>query len=168
MHRQRSVKLALARPCSLRLGGRRPTDPLLARIAYSLRIKAMIVNDGKLKLLDSQATYLSGLVWGLFTNNVTILATTTFAALTEAAWTGYARATVGAVGASSIVSGKATAQPTSQPSFGNGSGSTQTFFGWFLYDASAGKLIAAVNLGSTTLANGGTFPLATVFTDDEA
>jgi hypothetical protein len=128
----------------------------------------MIVNDGKLKLLDTQATYLAGLVWGLFTSNTTISATTAWAALTEAAWSGYARVTVGTVGASTIVAGKAVSQPTAQPSFGNSSGSTQTFFGWFLYDPSASKLIAAVNLGSTTIANGATFPLSTAFTDDEA
>jgi hypothetical protein len=128
----------------------------------------VIVNDGKLKLLDSQASYLAGLAWGLFTNNVTILSTTTFAALTEAAWTGYARVTVGTMSASTIVAGKAAAQPVSQPSFGNTSGSTQTFFGWFLYDASNNKLVAAVNLGSTTLSSGATYPLSAVITDDEA
>jgi hypothetical protein len=151
--------------------GPRTADPLLDWAFRVHRFKwreGMIVNDGKLKLLDSQDTYLAGLKWGLFATNVTILATTVFGDLTEAAWTGYARVTVGTVPASTIVAGKATTQPNTQPSFGNSSGSTQTFFGWFLLDATATKLVAAVNLGSTTLASGATYPLAAVFTDDEA
>jgi hypothetical protein len=128
----------------------------------------MIVNDGKLELLTSQATYISGLQWGLFTNNVTIVSTTVFAALTEAGWTGYARVTVGSLSAAAIVAGKAAAQPNTQPSFGNSSGSSQTFFGWFLVNPSTGKLVAAANIGSTVLASGATFPASTVFTDDEA
>lgn len=127
----------------------------------------MIVNDGKVQLLNAQLSYLSGLVWGLFTSNTTITDTTTFSSLTEAAWTGYSRVTAGTWQTPTIVSNKATSQPNTYPSFGNTSGSNQTFYGWFLYDSSAGKLIAAVNLGSTTLASGGTFPLPPVITDND-
>jgi hypothetical protein len=130
--------------------------------------EGMIVNDGKLQLLTSEYTYLSGLVWGLFTNNATIAPTTTFSALTEAGWAGYARVPVGTLQAAAISSNKAVTQPNVQPTFGNSSGSTQTFFGWFLYDPVAGKLIAAANIGSTSLASGASFPLATVLTDDTA
>jgi hypothetical protein len=124
----------------------------------------MIVNNGKTLLLTQELTYLSGLYWGLFTNNATITDTTTWSALTEAAWTGYARVAVGTCQTPTIVANKAVTQPNSYPSFGNTSGSTQTFYGWFLYDATAGELVAAVNIGSTSIANGATYPLVPTLT----
>jgi hypothetical protein len=128
----------------------------------------MIVNDGKVLLLDSQRTYLSALYWGLFTSNTTILAATVWSDLTEAVWTGYARVVAGTWGAPTIVSNVAVSTPTAQPTFTNTSGSSQNFYGWFLYDSSAGKLVAAVNVGLTALPNGASYPLAGSITDNQA
>lgn len=126
----------------------------------------MIVNTGAIKLLDSQASYLAGLSWALFTNNPTITNATVWADLTEASWTGYARVTVGTMGAAAIVSGRAQAAPVAQPSFTNTSGSAQSFFGWALIDAAAGPvLIAALNIGNTTLPDGLTYALNAAITD---
>jgi hypothetical protein len=128
----------------------------------------MIVDTGKKALLDLQATGLSVYKWRLFTNNFTIAAGTTVGSLTEAAWTGYNPAVVGTVNAATTSGGVATSTPATNPTFSNTSGSSQTFFGWFLTDATGATLIAAVNLGSQTIANGGTFPLAPSFTDNQA
>lgn len=127
----------------------------------------MIVNDGKLKLLTQQLTYIAGLSWGLFTNNQTISDTTVLGDLTAAAWTGYAAVTVGTMAAATIVANKAVSLPNASPAFGNSSGSTQTFYGWYLYDSGASKLIAAQNIGSTTISNGATYPLSAAFSDND-
>lgn len=127
----------------------------------------MIVNNGKLKLLTAQLTYLAGLKWGLFTNNQTIIASTTFANLTEATWAGYAQVTAGTWGAAALVAGKAVTQPSAFPSFGNTSGSSQSFYGWFLLDPADTSLVAAVNVGLTSIAAGGNYPLVPSVTDDQ-
>jgi hypothetical protein len=128
----------------------------------------VIVNDGKLLLLDAQRTYLTNLYWGLFTTNTAIVNTTVFADFTEAAWSGYARVVAGSWQAPTLIANKAVTLPNSFPAFGNSSGSPQNFYGWFLYDNSASKLIAAVNIGLTVLPDGATFPLAPSVTDDQA
>jgi hypothetical protein len=128
----------------------------------------MIVNSGKSVLLGSQTGYISGLVWGLFSNNLLISSATVFANIVEAAWTGYSRLTVGTLQAIQIISDKATTQPSVQPTFLNSSTGTQTFYGWFLLDASSNTLIAAQNLGQQSLPAGAAYPLAGVFTDDTA
>ncbi len=128
----------------------------------------MIVNDGKLLLLDSQRTYLAGLYWGLFTNNFTIANATVLANLTAAAWTGYAAVLAGTFGAPTLVSNVAVTVPSAQPIFTNTSGSSQTFYGWYLYDTAATKLVAAVNVGLTTLPNGASYPLSASITDNQA
>jgi len=128
----------------------------------------MIVNSGKTKLLDAQNTYWAGVLWALFTNNVAVSSVTVWTDLVEAAWSGYARVAVGSLLPSVIVSGKASAQPVAQPAFGNSSGSTQNFYGWALVDPSGPTLIAAVNVGATSIITGSTFPISAVFTDDQA
>jgi hypothetical protein len=126
----------------------------------------MIVDTGAIKLLDSQASYLAGLAWALFTSNTTITNATVWTDLTEAAWTGYSRATVGTMGGSSIVGGRAQAAPVTQPVFNNGSGSPQTFFGWALIDPASGPtLIAATNIGSTVIPAGLNYALNAAITD---
>jgi hypothetical protein len=127
----------------------------------------VIVNTGKIKLLNQKLAYLAGLSWGLFTNNVTILNTTLWTGLTEATWGGYARVVAGTWGAPSIVSGKAVSQPNAFPSFGNTSGINQQFFGWFLLDSADNTLVAAVNVGVTTLLPGGNYPLVPSMTEDQ-
>jgi hypothetical protein len=127
----------------------------------------MIVNSGKLKLLTQELTYLSGLVWGLFTNNITILNTNVWTDLVEASWAGYARVTAGTWGTPTLVGGKAVTQPNTFPSFTNSSGVNQQFYGWFLLDSATNTLIAAVNVGVTTLINGGNYPLVPSKTLDQ-
>lgn len=126
----------------------------------------MIVNTGAIKLLDGQASYLAGLAWALVTSNTTITTATVWTDLTEASWTGYSRATVGTMGGASIVGGRAQAAPVVQPIFNNSSGSAQTFFCWALIDPASGPtLIAAVNIGSTTIPDGLNYALNAAITD---
>lgn len=125
----------------------------------------MIVNEGILQLLDEQDTYLSSLVFGLFVSNTTISATTVIGDLTLASWSGYSNAAVGSLYPSTIVGPRAQTSPVSQPVFTNGSGSPVTFYGWFLYDPTASKLVAAVNLGLRTIPAGETYALVATFTD---
>lgn len=123
----------------------------------------MYVDDGRVLMLTSELGYIAGLKWGLFTTNVADAETNNLASYTEAAWSGYARVTVGPMQAASLVAGRAVSQPVTNPSFGNTSGVNQQFYGWLLIDASANKLVAAVNLGIQNIANGATYPLAPVF-----
>jgi hypothetical protein len=128
----------------------------------------MIVDTGALALLTAQATYLASLAWALFTSNTTITTATVWGDLTEAGWAGYARQTVSTMGTATIVGGRAQASPISQPVFGNTSGSPQTFFGWALIDTTTGPtLIAAVNLGSTTIPAGLNYSLNAAITDKQ-
>jgi len=128
----------------------------------------VIVNDGKLQLLGFEIPSLETCYWGLFVNNWTVTSATVLADLTEAAWTGYAQVLVGTLAAPSLVSNVAVTTPVTNPTFVNSSGVSQGFYGWFLVDPSQSILIAAVNLGSSTIPNGGIFPLAPSITDNQA
>lgn len=127
----------------------------------------MYVDDGRKLMLTNELAYIAGLQWGLFTNNIPDAETNNLASYVEAAWAGYARVTVGTMQAVSLAAGRGVSQPVTGPSFGNSSGVAQNFFGWLLIDAAAGKLVAAVNLGSQMILNGATFPLAPVFSNTD-
>ncbi len=119
-----------------------------------------LVNGGKTALLDAQASTVAGYYWALFTSNTTITDATVLSDLTEAAWTGYARQLVGSLNVSAISGGRAVATPVANPTFSNGSGGSQTFYVWGLVSASmSGVLLAADNLGVSTIPGGGTFTL---------
>lgn len=127
----------------------------------------MIVNGGKTFLLDLQETGLASCYWALFTSNTTITSATVRTDLTEAGWTSYARQPVSSYGASAIVGGRASVVPTF-PVFSNGSGSPVTFYVWGLVTlSSGGVLVAAENIGATSIAAGGSFALAPTFTDTQ-
>lgn len=127
----------------------------------------MLVDDGVIQLLNAQITYIGGLYYGLFTTNLTIAHNTVLSTVTavEAAWTGYARQQVSSWPTPTIVSGVASMAGNTLLTFNNTSGSTQTFYGWFAVDTSSGKLIAALNIGATTIPNGGTYSFAPTWTD---
>jgi hypothetical protein len=127
----------------------------------------MIVNTGLITLLNSQVTYLNGLTWGLFTNNFTIAAGTVLANLTAGAWAGYAAVSGLTWSVPTIIAGKAVNSASPNPTFGNSSGSTVTFYGWYCYDG-ASQLVAAVNIGATTLANGANYVLTPTLSDATA
>jgi len=124
----------------------------------------MIVNTGAIALLNAQNAFLTSLIWGLFTNNFTITLTTVKTDLTAAAWTGYAVVSSLTFSTPVIVASKAVSYGTPNPMFGNSSGSSQTFYGWYCY-TSGGDLVAAVNIGITSLANGGTYVLTPTLSD---
>lgn len=127
----------------------------------------MIVDTGVSKLLGAQLSYLSTLYWALFTSNTTILNTTQFTDLTEAAWTGYARVLSGAWGNPTAALPRQQTVPNALPVFTNGTGSAVNFSGWALIDVSTGPptLIAAVNTGQLTIPAGQNFVLAPAVTD---
>jgi hypothetical protein len=128
----------------------------------------MIVNEGKIQLLNAQRVFLGTLDWGLFTNNVVILSTTVFADLVLAGWGGYSSVGAGAWGTPNIIANKAVSVDTVVPVFGNTSGAPQTFYGWLLYDPVAAKIVAAVNIGATVIPDGGSYPLSATISDDQA
>jgi hypothetical protein len=127
----------------------------------------MIVNTGLLQLLTAQVTYLNSLYWGLFTNNVSITASTVWSNLTVAAWTGFAEVNALNWSTPSIVAGVAVNSGLPNPSFGNSSGSTQTFYGWYARDTS-NILVACVNLTAQSLVNGGFYTITPSLSDAEA
>lgn len=127
----------------------------------------MIVDTGKTRLLDSQNTYLSSLSWALFTNNFTIANTTVWTDLVEAAWAGYGRAPATGWTAATIVGTRAQVRDTTIPVFANTSGGAQTFYGWALIDTAGPYLIAAENIGGTTIPDADIYALAPAITDTQ-
>ena len=127
----------------------------------------MIVNQGLVTKLNSERTYLATLIWHLFTNNHTVAASDTTGSYTEAAWTGYASVTSLTWGVPTIVGAVALSTGSPNPSFGNSSGSSQTFYGWYATDP-GGQLVAAVNIGLTTITNGGAYVITPSTTLAEA
>lgn len=129
----------------------------------------MIVDEGKIPLLDSQRTYLSTLTWILFTNNFTIAASTNLMNLTEAAWSGYARVTATTWTAPTVPTpgGAAVTNNSTLANFANSSGATVNFYGWALVDYTLGKLIAAVNIGLQSIPDASNYILAPSVTDNQ-
>lgn len=127
----------------------------------------MIVDEGKITLLEEQVPALETYEWGLFTNNYTVVDSTVLSDLTEAAWSGYSRVTVGTLGAVTIVATRAQTIPNILPVFTNGSGSPVVIYGWFLVRPSDSKLIAAETVGSTTIPAGQTYGLAGAISDTQ-
>jgi hypothetical protein len=127
----------------------------------------MIVDAGVAKLLASELSYLSTLTWALFTSNTTILNTTLFTDLTEAAWTGYARVASSGWGNPTAALPRQQTVPNTMPVFNNTSAAPVTFQGWALIDTSTGPptLIAAVNTGPLVIPPGQSFVLAPAVTD---
>lgn len=128
----------------------------------------MIVNTGKLQLLDAQRPFLGFCYWGLFTNNLAIAAGTILANLTPAAWAGYVLVNGITWSVPAIVAAKAVTSGSPNVIFGNSSGALQSFYGWYVIDVSQTYLIAAVNIGLTTIANGANYVLTPTVSDDQA
>ncbi len=118
---------------------------------------ALIPDEGKIQLLESQYTFLQACKWGLFVTDLTITVATAYAdvAAVEATWTGYARVTVGTLNAAAIVGSRASTNPVTAPTFSNGDVSSKTYYGWFLCNSAGTKLVDAINLGTQTLLVGG-------------
>jgi len=131
----------------------------------------MIVDQGKVPLLDAQASYLAGCYWALVAGNITPNYADVWAAFVanEAAWGGYGRQLVGTMNAAALASsnGKAVAGPVTLPTFLNTTGSPQTFFMWALIDAGASKLIAWTNIGATVIPAGSNYVLNPLVTDTQ-
>ena len=119
----------------------------------------MIVNDGKLYLLELQVPDLETCFFGLFTNNFTITLSTSLSDLTEAAWSGYVQVLIGTLVGPTLSSDRAVVTPVTPIAFTNTSGSPVNFYGWFMVDAAQTRLIAAVNVGVTTIPDGMVFNL---------
>lgn len=125
----------------------------------------MIVDGGTGLLLQSQLSLLDTFLWGLFTSDTVITETTVLTDLTEASWSGYTRSPATGWDAISLQTPRQVAVPTANPSFGNTSGSAQSFHGWFVVDSGGVTLIAAANLGPQTIADGTTLQLAAACSD---
>jgi hypothetical protein len=126
-----------------------------------------VVDTGKLDICALiQTEALAGpYTFGLFTTNVPILHDTVTGDLTEAVWAGYARAITTSWSVPALT-GDFHAQTVADPcSFSNASGSTQTYWGWFLANA-AGDLIAAYNYGvAQSVVYGGSVDLTPALSD---
>jgi hypothetical protein len=127
----------------------------------------MIQQSGWSLLLNAQRTYLSGLYWTLFTNNVGVTALTAWTDLVEAAWSGYVRIIAGPWNTPTIVGPRAQVLPAALPTFQNTGASAANFYGWGLLDASSMTLVAAANLGPLQIPAGGNFALSPAVTDTE-
>jgi hypothetical protein len=127
----------------------------------------MIVDEGKVRLLEEQIAALEVYQWGLASADTTIDRFTVFADLTECAFTGYARVTVGTLSAPVIVGTRAQTVPITQPSWTNGGGTDTDFFIWFLIDSTDDTLVSATNIGLTTIPAGLTWLLNAGITDTQ-
>jgi hypothetical protein len=108
-------------------------------------------DDGLNQWLDRMIV--GNLLFGLFTNNVTITRSTTWAsaALTEASWAGYSRVTVNSGWVVSVVGhlGFAIGTPIA---FANSSGSTVSPYGYFVLDSTGTWLMAAAQFDGAPVA----------------
>lgn len=125
----------------------------------------MIVDGGASALLNAQLSLLDSFLWGLFTSNTTITESTVLTDLTEAAWTGYSRQSATGWGSITLMPPRQVAVPSSNPTFSNTSGSAQSFYGWFVVDSGGTVLIAATNIGLTSIADGTTLQLGAACSD---
>jgi len=128
----------------------------------------MIVDEGKKVLLDFQLSSLGLCYWALFTSNTTISNTTVYGDLAISADTGLTPQASSSWGTSAVISHVAVSLPTTNPVWVNGSGSSKTIYGWALLNSSQNKIIAAVNVGSTSIANGASYSISASITDNQA
>lgn len=115
-----------------------------------------LVNDGRKLILDSFVTHLStNMKLGLFKSNTTIVAATAWGDLTACDFSGYAAQSVG-FGSSAIVSGKASVTGSEKTFSHNGGGTSNTVYGYMIYDATGPTLIFAERFsGPKTMAASG-------------
>lgn len=106
--------------------------------------------EGALELLTEAWNYEQGLGsnWkiGLFTNNVTVSDSTTLSALTEAAWTGYSRATPTWPTPTNVGGTPQSAAPS--VTFTYTGVSTVTNYGFMVTNSTFTKLISAANFAA--------------------
>lgn len=111
----------------------------------------------QVKILDDErVNRLTGGRLHLFTNNVTVDRNSVLGSFTEAAWTGYASVLLPTWSAAAELGDgtRVFTQNGDSPTFTNGSGAGQVFFGYYLTDA-AGNYCGAANTGSVTIPAGG-------------
>lgn len=123
----------------------------------------MFVNEGKVDLLNSLGSALASLEAGLYTNDVEITEETTLADLDEAAWAGYARQTVDAVGAAALTGIYARSAAEAYAIFDNESGDEQPFIGVFLVNPLTGALIATAQVNEDPIPPGLSFSFIPAF-----
>lgn len=122
---------------------------------------------GLLRMLN-KLVGVNGLVYHLFTNNITPDLDTELGDLTEATWTGYASARVFPADftTQSVVShlGSIIAAPVA---FLNSSGSSKTAYGYFITDFDTGDLIGVARFDSApvTIANGASQQVIPILAD---
>ena len=124
-------------------------------------------NVGLLQIAQSMVTsFWPTLAWGLYTNNVTLGPATTFASLSEASWTGYARQTPSGWTVNGIIANIAVSSAGSI-TFTNSTGSPVTAYGYFVLMASGSNLIAIEEFSGApvTIAAGGTLSINPVIGD---
>jgi hypothetical protein len=128
----------------------------------------MLVDEGLKQLQDQQLTYLGTCYWKLFPANTSIVTTTVLAGLgAEAAWAGYAAQLAGPWAASVIIDPRAVSSQVPPITFGNSSGSPQTWYVLALVDTTAGKIIDARNVGPIIIPDGGTYTFVSTISDKE-
>lgn len=131
----------------------------------------MIVDEGKVALLNAEISYLASLTWFLIAGNIADSPSNTFATAVsgEATWGGYARQSATGWQPASVPTpgGPAVSNESSLPVFLNSSGSAQTFYGWALVDLSISKLIAMTNIGAQSIPNGSSYVLAPSKTENQ-
>lgn len=127
----------------------------------------MLVNSGRIALMNllNNIAVPGGFFLALFSNNYTVIATTTIGDLTpvpffaDQSLTG---ATGGVIVAGPL--GQSTYNPTTHT---NGGGSTATIYGWYVYDVNHGTLWAAGNFTSPITVAGGASITLNPFAQDD-
>lgn len=125
----------------------------------------MIVDEGKIALLECQYPTLVTYLWHLLATDEPVTADTVVGDLTEPVWDGYAPFPMGTLSPAVIVAGRARTSPTPLPSFDNAEAFSVTVYGYFLTDDTGLVLIAAHNFGATVIPAGQSLALAASVTD---
>jgi hypothetical protein len=116
-----------------------------------------VTDDGKAHSSSEFRNDTDVLQYRLFANDYTPVATSALADFTEPVWSGYAPIAVTLWADNGIVAGDseiAVFTPTIQ--WVNGTSSNQDVYGWFMYDLSNGRVLAAQrwSTGAVTIAPG--------------
>lgn len=121
--------------------------------------------QGSLARLNAQAGFIANWFLGLYVNNVEVPLSAVLADLVEASWTGYAQQLVGSTTSAVLQGNTAVCGTNALANFANTSGAQQSFYGWFLVDATGAILLAGDSLGLTLLPDGSTFTLIPIFAE---
>lgn len=105
--------------------------------------------------------------WLLFVNDIIITRTTQLSDLTEAAWPGYSRVSNGICIGPFAVDTLETSYPYVNPTFVNSDSVAYPYYGWGIVDRRTDFLVAAGNVGLSSIAAGAQVIVLAAYTLEE-